>query len=174
MQVADDDVQFLTDFADGLQILEDGDVGILLFADFCIVLVIVDVGEGVSFHHVADLVFIGHDEHDVLGGAGDASEDDGKAVAGIDGVDDVDGGIGTEFLPHILGDVVNGGVVTLRTGDDGLGDTDDRLVADFILVRGRLHGAQDAIDNDSSEVVTFPDDGTSETLRTNSCVFHLF
>ena len=120
--------------------------------------------------HVAHLVLFGHNQHNLLGSAGDTSEDDGEAVARIDGVQDIDGGVLTTFCLHIRSDVIHCDIVTLRAGDHRLGDTYYCTVANVEFVVGLADSIQHTFYNDSSEIVTFSDDGAGETHSNNSLI----
>ena len=106
--------------------------------------------EGVA-HLVAR---VAEHQHDLFRAARNAAQADGEPVAAEDGEDHADGVI-AEFGADVLRDVVGGGVVALRLGDDRLGHAHDVAVVEgkALACGGFEHG----IGDDLREVVPRPD-----------------
>ena len=82
-----------------------------------------------------------------------------KAVAAENGENNADGPA-AELCPDVRRDIVDGGIVPLRSRDDRLGHGDYVSVADLKLILAyRLH---DGIRNDFDKIVPGADDGCAE------------
>ena len=102
---------------------------------------------------------IGEHQHHLLAALGDAAQADGKSIARQYGEDDAHRAA-AQLFPDVLRDVVHGGVVALRAGDDGLGDGDDVAIAKRKTLG--LRGLQHAVGDDGGQVVPLADDGAAD------------
>ena len=114
---------------------------------------------------------IGQHQDDLLGSHGDAAQANGKTVAGQDGHNHTDG-FAAQFGLHISGNGVYAGVVSLRTGHDGLGNTDYVTITQ--LKTFAFSRFQNTVDHDITQVITFTDDGAANTSgNSTDFTFHI-
>ena len=110
-----------------------------------------------TYQMVADFVrgVAEHQDH-LLGALGDAAQANGETVAAEDGENNTHGLAAKLFL-DVCGDIINGAVVALGAGHDGLGHGDNITVADCktVVRSGFQHGSGD----DLSQVIALADDG---------------
>ena len=109
---------------------------------------------------VPDLVRrIGKHQHNLTATLGDASQTDGKAIAGENG-EKYAHGAAAQLGADIGGDFVHRSVVALRAGDYGFGHGND-----IPVVQGKVFGTggfQYAFGYDGSEVISLADDGAAD------------
>ena len=102
---------------------------------------------------------IGEHEDDFLGAFRKPAQADGKAVAAEDRENHADG-LSAKLGADICGDIVNTGIIALRTGDDSLRHADNVTITDSKAFA--LGGLKDTIDNDRSQVISLTDDGSAD------------
>ena len=99
---------------------------------------------------------IAEHQDDLLCALGDAAQADGEAVAAEDREDHADG-FAAELGTHVVSNVVNGGVVALRAGDNRFGHGDDVTIARPQSVL--LHRFHNGTGDDLHQVVPLADNG---------------
>ena len=98
-------------------------------------------------------------EDDLLGAGGDALEADGETVPAEDGEDHAHSVV-AELAADVSGDLVHGGVIALGAGHNGLGH--GHHVPVIQLETSAFGSGQNAVHHDLSDVVSFPDDGSTD------------
>ena len=98
---------------------------------------------------------VGEHQHNLLAALGDTTQADGKAVAAQDGEDHADG-LAAQLCADVLSDMIHGCVVTLGTGDNGLGHANDVTVADNDLAG--LDRISHTGGNDLRKIIALADD----------------
>ena len=102
---------------------------------------------------------IAEHQYNLLGAAGDALEADGEAVAGQDGEHHAHG-VATQLGLNVGSDGVDGSVVALGAGHDGLGQGNDVTVTQRKSFA--CGGGQHAVRHDSSQIVALSNNGATD------------
>ena len=138
--------------------------------EFAIFLKIEDVTVGVDtlfVHSVkADKVIsnlvgrVGEHKHDLFCASGNTAETDCEAISAENGEDHANSSF-RELCTNVGSNVVNGSIITLRTGNNSLGHGDDIAISDLkTRLPGRL---ENRIYNDFCQIITASDDGRAHT-----------
>ena len=95
-------------------------------------------------------------QNDLFRAGGDARQQQGEAVAAEDGEGDAHGlaaGLGL----HVGSDLLNGGIVALAAGHNGLGDGDHVLIPGGDALLGQ--GVYDGVGGDGYNIIALTEDG---------------